>query len=198
MFGPVLHLLRYRRTAQQELIDAINATGYGLTLGVHSRIDETIDAIVERARVGNQYVNRNMIGAVVGVQPFGGDGLSGTGPKAGGPLYLRRLLSDPPGARGMDQPAAAEPAASAVRADLLAPLIAQLRALPGLVERTPGTFYYRSSAFLHFHEDPAGLFADAKLNFKLFERHRVSTRAEQSALFKAVAGSLTGAPLTNR
>ena len=65
-----------------------------------------------------------MVGAVVGVQPFGGEGLSGTGPKAGGPLYLRRLLSDPPGARGMDQPAAAEPAASAVRADLLAPLIA--------------------------------------------------------------------------
>ena len=124
VFGPVLHLLRYRRTAQQELIDAINATGYGLTLGVHSRIDETIDAIVERARVGNQYVNRNMIGAVVGVQPFGGDGLSGTGPKAGGPLYLRRLLSDPPGARGMVQPAAAEPAASAARAALLAPLVA--------------------------------------------------------------------------
>ncbi len=89
VFGPVLHLLRYRRTAQQDLVDAINATGYGLTLGVHSRIDETIDAIVERAHVGNQYVNRNMIGAVVGVQPFGGDGLSGTGPKAGGPLYLQ-------------------------------------------------------------------------------------------------------------
>src|SRR5262249_33539725 len=73
------------------LTDRINALGYGLTLGIHSRIDETIDFIVGRARVGNVYVNRNMIGAVVGVQPFGGEGLSGTGPKAGGPLYIERL-----------------------------------------------------------------------------------------------------------
>jgi len=92
VFGPVLHVVRYRRESLPALVDAINATGYGLTLGIHSRIDETIDAIVGRAHVGNQYVNRNMIGAVVGVQPFGGDGLSGTGPKAGGPLYLRRLV----------------------------------------------------------------------------------------------------------
>ena len=124
VFGPVLHLLRFRRTAQQDLVDAINATGYGLTLGVHSRIDETIDAIVERAHVGNQYVNRNMIGAVVGVQPFGGDGLSGTGPKAGGPLYLRRLLCDPPRVRGAGQSAAIGQAASAARTALLAPLVA--------------------------------------------------------------------------
>jgi hypothetical protein len=75
----------------------------------------------------------------------------------------------------------------------LTPLIAQLRALPGLVERTPGSFYHRSSAFLHFHEDAAGLFADAKLDLKSFQRHRVSTRAEQSALFKAVAVALAGA-----
>ena len=81
--------------------------------------------------------------------------------------------------------------ASASALEQLAPLIEQLRALPGLVERTPGTFYYRSSAFIHFHEDSAGLFADAKLSFKVFERHRVSTRAEQSALFKAVVGTLT-------
>ncbi|MEO8630971.1 MAG: bifunctional proline dehydrogenase/L-glutamate gamma-semialdehyde dehydrogenase PutA, partial [Betaproteobacteria bacterium] len=96
VFGPVLHFVRYRSDALPALIDQINATGYGLTLGVHTRIDETIDFIVERAHVGNQYVNRNMIGAVVGVQPFGGEGLSGTGPKAGGPLYLRRLLSAAP------------------------------------------------------------------------------------------------------
>jgi hypothetical protein len=76
----------------------------------------------------------------------------------------------------------------------LAPLIEQLRALPGLVERTPGSFYCRSSAFLHFHEDPAGLFADAKLDFKVFARHRVSTRAEQRLLFAAVAAALAGAP----
>ena len=91
VFGPVLHVIRYRRDELPQLIDAINATGYGLTLGIHSRIDETIDFIVARAHVGNIYVNRNIIGAVVGVQPFGGEGKSGTGPKAGGPLYLKRL-----------------------------------------------------------------------------------------------------------
>ncbi|HEY0848174.1 MAG TPA: trifunctional transcriptional regulator/proline dehydrogenase/L-glutamate gamma-semialdehyde dehydrogenase [Noviherbaspirillum sp.] len=91
VFGPVLHVLRYRRDTLPQLIDAINATGYGLTLGIHSRIDETIDFITARAHVGNIYVNRNIVGAVVGVQPFGGEGKSGTGPKAGGPLYLKRL-----------------------------------------------------------------------------------------------------------
>jgi len=91
VFGPVLHVLRYRRDDLSALIDAINATGYGLTLGIHSRIDETIDFITARAHVGNIYVNRNIVGAVVGVQPFGGEGKSGTGPKAGGPLYLKRL-----------------------------------------------------------------------------------------------------------
>jgi RHH-type proline utilization regulon transcriptional repressor/proline dehydrogenase/delta 1-pyrroline-5-carboxylate dehydrogenase len=91
VFGPVLHVLRYRRDALPQLIDAINATGYGLTLGVHSRIDETIEYVADRAHVGNIYVNRNIVGAVVGVQPFGGEGKSGTGPKAGGPLYLKRL-----------------------------------------------------------------------------------------------------------
>lgn len=92
VFGPVLHVVRYRRNALENLLDAIRSTGYGLTLGIHTRIDETIDRVIERARVGNLYVNRNIIGAVVGVQPFGGEGLSGTGPKAGGPLYLQRLL----------------------------------------------------------------------------------------------------------
>jgi RHH-type proline utilization regulon transcriptional repressor/proline dehydrogenase/delta 1-pyrroline-5-carboxylate dehydrogenase len=91
VFGPVLHVLRYRRDELPQLIDAINASGYGLTLGIHSRIDETIDFICARAHVGNIYVNRNIVGAVVGVQPFGGEGKSGTGPKAGGPLYLKRL-----------------------------------------------------------------------------------------------------------
>ncbi|HWZ49371.1 MAG TPA: trifunctional transcriptional regulator/proline dehydrogenase/L-glutamate gamma-semialdehyde dehydrogenase [Herbaspirillum sp.] len=91
VFGPVLHVLRYRRDELPQLIAAINATGYGLTLGVHSRIDETIASIVNHTHVGNTYVNRNIVGAVVGVQPFGGEGQSGTGPKAGGPLYLKRL-----------------------------------------------------------------------------------------------------------
>ncbi|MEJ8851564.1 trifunctional transcriptional regulator/proline dehydrogenase/L-glutamate gamma-semialdehyde dehydrogenase [Variovorax rhizosphaerae] len=96
VFGPVLHLVRYRRRDLGTLIGQINGTGYGLTLGVHTRIDETIAQVVEHGRAGNVYVNRNMVGAVVGVQPFGGEGLSGTGPKAGGPLYLYRMLSSRP------------------------------------------------------------------------------------------------------
>jgi len=91
VFGPIVHLVRWRADRLDAVIEAINATGYGLTLGIHSRIDETQRYISERLRVGNAYVNRNMIGAVVGVQPFGGEGLSGTGPKAGGPHYLHRF-----------------------------------------------------------------------------------------------------------
>ncbi|WP_097485899.1 trifunctional transcriptional regulator/proline dehydrogenase/L-glutamate gamma-semialdehyde dehydrogenase [Escherichia coli] len=96
VFGPVLHVVRYNRNQLSELIEQINASGYGLTLGVHTRIDETIAQVTGSAHVGNLYVNRNMVGAVVGVQPFGGEGLSGTGPKAGGPLYLYRLLANRP------------------------------------------------------------------------------------------------------
>ncbi len=93
-FGPALHVIRWKASELDAVIDAINGTGYGLTLGIHSRIDETVDAIVARARVGNVYVNRNQIGAVVGVQPFGGQRLSGTGPKAGGPHYLPRFTTE--------------------------------------------------------------------------------------------------------
>jgi RHH-type transcriptional regulator, proline utilization regulon repressor / proline dehydrogenase / delta 1-pyrroline-5-carboxylate dehydrogenase len=120
VFGPVLHIVRYRRDDLGALVDAINALGYGLTLGVHSRIDETIDFVVARARVGNVYVNRNMIGAVVGVQPFGGEGLSGTGPKAGGPLYLERLRRDAIPTLDL--------AAAAIAAQATAPGFAALRA----------------------------------------------------------------------
>ncbi|MBV2209861.1 MAG: bifunctional proline dehydrogenase/L-glutamate gamma-semialdehyde dehydrogenase PutA [Thermomonas sp.] len=93
-FGPALHVIRWKADELDAVVDAINATGYGLTLGIHSRIDATIDRIVSRAKVGNIYVNRNQIGAVVGVQPFGGQGLSGTGPKAGGPHYLPRFATE--------------------------------------------------------------------------------------------------------
>jgi RHH-type transcriptional regulator, proline utilization regulon repressor / proline dehydrogenase / delta 1-pyrroline-5-carboxylate dehydrogenase len=96
VFGPVLHVLRFERAALSGLLDELNASGYGLTGGVHSRIDETIDLVNARLGAGNIYVNRNIIGAVVGVQPFGGHGLSGTGPKAGGPLYMKRLLAAAP------------------------------------------------------------------------------------------------------
>ncbi|RYC32180.1 trifunctional transcriptional regulator/proline dehydrogenase/L-glutamate gamma-semialdehyde dehydrogenase [Lichenibacterium minor] len=114
VFGPVLHVLRFRRGDLDRLIADINATGYGLTFGLHTRIDETIARVVGRVEAGNVYVNRNTIGAVVGVQPFGGSGLSGTGPKAGGPLYLGRLLDIPPATalRGLE---ASEPALATAR-----------------------------------------------------------------------------------
>lgn len=95
VFGPVLHVVRFKAGGIGEAIARINALGFGLTMGVHSRIDETMHEIVASARIGNIYVNRNQIGAVVGVQPFGGEGLSGTGPKAGGPHYLGALQKAP-------------------------------------------------------------------------------------------------------
>ncbi|MFQ5971792.1 MAG: bifunctional proline dehydrogenase/L-glutamate gamma-semialdehyde dehydrogenase PutA [Alphaproteobacteria bacterium] len=94
VFGPILHVIVYDESALDRVIDAINRTGYGLTVGVHSRIDETARRIAHGVKAGNAYVNRNMIGAVVGVQPFGGEGLSGTGPKAGGPRYLHRFATE--------------------------------------------------------------------------------------------------------
>ena len=109
VFGPVLHVVRYRRRDLARMIEQVNATGYGLTLGVHTRIDETIAQVVEHARAGNVYVNRNIVGAVVGVQPFGGEGLSGTGPKAGGPLYMLRMLATRPDDTMARAMAAADP-----------------------------------------------------------------------------------------
>ncbi|HXQ49575.1 MAG TPA: bifunctional proline dehydrogenase/L-glutamate gamma-semialdehyde dehydrogenase PutA [Stellaceae bacterium] len=94
VFGPILHVVRWHGDRLDDVLDAIDATGYGLTLGIHSRIDETVRAIHQRLRVGNAYVNRSMIGAVVGVQPFGGERLSGTGPKTGGPHYLHRFATE--------------------------------------------------------------------------------------------------------
>ncbi|SLN36727.1 Bifunctional protein PutA [Pseudoruegeria aquimaris] len=91
IFGPVLHIATFRAEELDRVVEEINASGYGLTFGVHSRIDSRVDALVRKIRVGNIYVNRNQIGAVVGSQPFGGEGLSGTGPKAGGPAYLARF-----------------------------------------------------------------------------------------------------------
>jgi len=117
----VLHVLRYRREELPQVLDAINATGYGLTFGVHSRIDETIAKVTQRVHAGNVYVNRNIIGAVVGVQPFGGMGLSGTGPKAGGPLYLYRLLqahdSDNQALRSLNASEACQPSVDPVPED---------------------------------------------------------------------------------
>ncbi len=94
VFGPTLHVVRYRAAEFEQVLQSIERSGYGLTLGIHSRIDEMVERVTERLAVGNIYVNRNMIGAVVGVQPFGGHGLSGTGPKAGGPHYLARFATE--------------------------------------------------------------------------------------------------------
>ena len=93
-FGPILHVIRFRAGTLPEIIDAINSTGYGLTFGVHSRIEEHVAQLTSGVRAGNMYINRSMIGATVGVQPFGGEGLSGTGPKAGGPHYLLRFTTE--------------------------------------------------------------------------------------------------------
>ncbi len=93
-FGPILHVVRFPGDKLDEVVEAINATGYGLTLGLQSRIDTVRDFVEEHARVGNFYVNRNQIGAVVESQPFGGEGLSGTGPKAGGPHYVARFATE--------------------------------------------------------------------------------------------------------
>jgi RHH-type proline utilization regulon transcriptional repressor/proline dehydrogenase/delta 1-pyrroline-5-carboxylate dehydrogenase len=94
VFGPVLHVVRYHAEALDRVLADIAEIGYGLTLGIHTRIDSMVERVIARLPVGNIYVNRNMIGAVVGTQPFGGAGLSGTGPKAGGPNYLRRFASE--------------------------------------------------------------------------------------------------------
>jgi RHH-type proline utilization regulon transcriptional repressor/proline dehydrogenase/delta 1-pyrroline-5-carboxylate dehydrogenase len=94
VFGPILHVVRYPADRLARVVQRIEQSGYGLTLGIHSRIDDTIAQVIDALQVGNVYVNRNMIGAVVGVQPFGGYGLSGTGPKAGGPHYLPRFATE--------------------------------------------------------------------------------------------------------
>jgi RHH-type proline utilization regulon transcriptional repressor/proline dehydrogenase/delta 1-pyrroline-5-carboxylate dehydrogenase len=131
VFGPVLHIATFKADQIDAVVDAINATGYGLTFGLHTRIDDRVQRITDRLRVGNAYVNRNQIGAVVGSQPFGGEGLSGTGPKAGGPQYLARFTLAP--APSADPDDAATPEAEVARA-LALPLPAtlpQVLDLPG-------------------------------------------------------------------
>ncbi|MFC3338346.1 trifunctional transcriptional regulator/proline dehydrogenase/L-glutamate gamma-semialdehyde dehydrogenase [Paracandidimonas soli] len=151
VFGPVLHVVRYRREDLPQLLEQINASGYGLTLGVHTRIDETIAQVVDAAHVGNLYVNRNIVGAVVGVQPFGGEGLSGTGPKAGGPLYMYRLLSARP--------------ADAV--------VSHLQAEPEAV-RTPALPEVQSAAFTALREWAQAHDADLTQSCERFARQALS------------------------
>jgi RHH-type proline utilization regulon transcriptional repressor/proline dehydrogenase/delta 1-pyrroline-5-carboxylate dehydrogenase len=121
IFGPVLHVATFRADQIDAVVDAVNATGYGLTFGLHTRIDDRVQRIVERLRVGNTYVNRNQIGAVVGSQPFGGEGLSGTGPKAGGPDYLHRFTrGDVPLVMGEDRAASEAEVTAALHAEPVA------------------------------------------------------------------------------
>ena len=123
IFGPVLHVATFEARDIDKVVDAINAKGYGLTFGIHSRVDRRVERIASRIRVGNTYVNRNQIGAIVGSQPFGGEGLSGTGPKAGGPQYVRRFLQ----AATVER--AAEAGARAVDGKALQKLLGKLDAL---------------------------------------------------------------------
>jgi len=118
VFGPVVHVIRYRADALEEIIDQVNATGYGLTFGIHSRIEDITGHVAERIQAGNIYINRNMIGAIVGVQPFGGRGLSGTGPKAGGPHYLGRLVTTGEEAENADGQVALPAAGNSVALEL--------------------------------------------------------------------------------
>lgn len=120
IFGPVLHVATFEAKDIDKVVDAVNAKGYGLTFGIHSRVDHRVDRIANRIHVGNTYVNRNQIGAIVGSQPFGGEGLSGTGPKAGGPQYVRRFLQGPV------KQVPADASASQVNAKTLDKLIASL------------------------------------------------------------------------
>jgi RHH-type proline utilization regulon transcriptional repressor/proline dehydrogenase/delta 1-pyrroline-5-carboxylate dehydrogenase len=131
IFGPVLHIATFKAHEIDQVIAAINATGYGLTFGLHSRIDDRVQHIVDGMRVGNTYVNRNQIGAVVGSQPFGGEGLSGTGPKAGGPHYLARFTKAP-------TPAAMPDEATATATDVNKALAAPWPATAPITEDMPG------------------------------------------------------------
>ena len=174
VFGPVLHVVRYRRTDLDALITAINATGYGLTFGLHTRLDETIAHVTQRIAAGNLYINRNVIGAIVGVQPFGGRGLSGTGPKAGGPLYLGRLVHPAPiadhVAPGRIDPAVADLAdwletrgesAAAARVRMIdTPLpLGEARELPGPVGERNLYALHARGRILIVPRTEAGLFA---------------------------------------
>ena len=134
VFGPVLHLATFRAEELEQVLDDINATGYGLTFGLHTRIDDRVQEVIEHLEVGNAYVNRNQIGAVVGSQPFGGEGLSGTGPKAGGPAYLRQFCT-----RGRINTAQPDATPAAKAADIAAALNAYRPAMRALETKTlPG------------------------------------------------------------
>ena len=162
-FGPVLHVVRFKAGKVLEIVDQINALGYGLTMGLHTRIDARIEAVTQRANVGNLYVNRNQIGAVVGVQPFGGEGLSGTGPKAGGPSYLLRLSMVPSEVSTVEQrsfPKTVVNVSSLVGNVRSALTTSGIERLPKLAEALPLSLSEKFQTALN-------IFADVKKSFDL-------------------------------
>ncbi|MEW5289899.1 trifunctional transcriptional regulator/proline dehydrogenase/L-glutamate gamma-semialdehyde dehydrogenase [Erwinia papayae] len=196
VFGPVLHVVRYSRNTLPQLVEQINAQGYGLTMGIHTRIDETIGQVSQRAHVGNLYVNRNMVGAVVGVQPFGGEGLSGTGPKAGGPLYLYRLLSSRPDDAlriTLERQDALLPADTTLRATLLGAhqaLTAWAEEKPHLAAICTRFAALAQSGTVRLLAGPTG----ERNSYTLLPRERVLALAdnEQDALVQLAAVTATG------
>jgi RHH-type transcriptional regulator, proline utilization regulon repressor / proline dehydrogenase / delta 1-pyrroline-5-carboxylate dehydrogenase len=181
VFGPVLHVIRYRRNDLDRLIDDINAFGYGLTFGLHTRLDQTVAHVMNRMKAGNLYVNRNIIGAVVGVQPFGGRGLSGTGPKAGGPLYLGRLVQRAP-AIAEHAPTKTDPAAL----DYIAWLDRKL-----LVKEADAARRYAVRSPLGLEQELAGPVGERNL-YALHPRGRILLMAEtDTGLHCQVAAGLS-------
>ena len=142
VFGPVLHVMRYARKEIGAVMQQINSTGYGLTFGLHSRIDKTIAEVTTLAQAGNVYINRNVIGAIVGVQPFGGRDLSGTGPKAGGPLYIGRLVKNAPRSTTIE------------RGPVLDPDYEQLARFVRLTEDAPAPYGHKAPRLDSFVELP--------------------------------------------
>ncbi len=164
IFGPVLHIATFRAAELDAVVDAVNATGYGLTFGLHTRIDDRVQSVVSRIRAGNTYVNRNQIGAVVGSQPFGGEGLSGTGPKAGGPQYLARFCRPAPGmaisgAAGQTEEAVVQAALDAERPARAALHVADL---PGPTGESNRLSAYPRAALLCLGPAPAQAMAQAE------------------------------------
>jgi RHH-type proline utilization regulon transcriptional repressor/proline dehydrogenase/delta 1-pyrroline-5-carboxylate dehydrogenase len=163
IFGPVLHVATFKASQIDAVVKAVNATGYGLTFGLHTRIDDRVQAVVDALAVGNTYVNRNQIGAVVGSQPFGGEGLSGTGPKAGGPEYLARFTrAATPNAAPDDRATPEAEVAAALRLDRATAHPAHALVLPGPTGESNRLTLVPRAPLLCLGPSPATALAQAK------------------------------------
>ncbi len=184
VFGPVLHVVRYKASELGALIAAINQTGYGLTFGLHTRIDQAVERVMGQINAGNLYVNRNVIGAVVGVQPFGGSGLSGTGPKAGGPLYVTRFAQ---GALPDVKPAARQPG---LPANLALTALRSWAAQQGLAQSLRAIDAYAAASRLGEEHELPGPVGERNL-YSLHPRGRIACRAASvEGLWNQVAAVL--------